>query len=470
MSFGFFFLGKETHTDQKKRKKKKEQVDFFFPIVSMYESRLRAAWLQNQKGQSGTDNRFAATSSIYRNRAHSLILQNNKDNGAVVAKRKHNEYVQNLQSKRMKLETQLKSKHFETEFDFIDDLLAEREAVSNLKAIDSQLKKLSAQCPEQLWHERVQTLKAEYVASLAVLNYASGNLEELFAIDADRCNCGRIFHFETITHENVCTACNVCCRVLIAAEDIQTDVLLLKNKQNPTSAFLQRLQRISDPNPPQSPANPDLLLLQTQQPDVILRPAIPLIESSFPLPLATAIASKTHIANKLGNITTYRKYVMQFAPDACPIPKHVWKLLYESFASIHLLSSLRCKPVPVTKILKDNNLQMYISHSARITKLFNGEPVPVLSHQLIENLLRRWKELRDVAALSTDIKGLPAGIEMLTHVFLLAEGRPDLASAFTTHKTNNVSATQTQKFCQLIEKCARTSKLSWRIESWNLQT
>ena len=437
----------------------------------MYESRLRAAWLQNQKGQSSTDNRFAATSSIYRNRAHSLILQNNKENGAVLAKRKHAAMVDQMQAKRVKLETQLRTNQLETAYDFIDDLLAERETESNLQDVKQKLAKLQSQCPEKLWHERVQTLKAEYVASLAVLNYASGNTDELFAIDADRCDCGRVFRFECITHMNICTACKVCRRVLVAAEDVQTDVLQLKNKQNATSVFLQRLTTFMPNGETEVAAAPTSLVPQTNIPVAATTKLIKAnIELTMPFPIASAIASKSQAASKLGNIGPYKKYIMQFAPDACEIPKHVWKLLYESFASIHLLSSLRCKPVPVTKILKDNNLQMYMSHSVRITKLFNGDPVPVLSHELIEKLLQRWKEIRDVAALSLDIKGLPAGVEMLTHVFLLAEDRVDLASAFTTHKTNNVSATQTQKFCQLIEKCARTSKLSWKIDAWNVQT
>ena len=427
----------------------------------MYESRLRAAWLQNQKGQNGTDNRFAATSSIYRNRAHTLILQNNKENGAALAKRKHTLSIIEMQTKRTKLETQLRTNQSETAYDFIDDLLSERETEANLNNVNKALMKLQSRCPEELWHERVRHLKAEFVASLAVLNYASGNTDELFAIDADRCDCGRVYHFECITHMNICTACKVCRRVLVVAEDVQTDMLQLKNKQNATAVFLQRLTTPTQPLIEFSTAK------TTTTPSPPLKLAKPSIELGMPFPIAAAIASKSQAASKLGIIGPYRKYIMQFAPDACEIPKHVWKLLYESFASIHLLSSLRCKPVPVTKILKDNNLQMYMSQSVRITKLFNGDPVPVLSHALIGKLLCRWKEIRDVAALSPNIKGLPAGVEMLTHVFLLTEGRVDLASAFTTHKTNNVSATQTQKLRQLIEKCARTSNLSWKIDSWN---
>ncbi len=400
----------------------------------MYESRLRAAWLQNQKGNNATTNRFAATSSIYRNRAHTFVLQHNKDDGGILAKRKHQEQLEVLQTKRVKLETQLKRGQCDNTYDFIDDMLSQRETHHALEKIKKEYERLVQQNPEELWNQRVQLLKPEYVASLAVLNYASGNHSELFSIDSERCDCGRLYEFNCITYMNICIACNICIPVLVAAEDIQTDVL----QQGKATATI---------SPTISPTTTTILggaTVTTEAPIIPQKPS-----------------------GKLGNFNTYRKYVMQFAPDACNIPKHVWKLLSESFASIHLLSSLRCKPVPVTKILKDNNLQMYMSQSVRITKLFNGDPIPILEMDLITRLLQRWKEIHDVAVLAPDIKGLP-GVEMLTHVFLLAEDRADLASAFTTHKTNNVSATQTHKFSQLIEKCARTSTLKWKINAWYL--
>jgi hypothetical protein len=193
----------------------------------------------------------------------------------------------------------------------------------------------------------------------------------------------------------------------------------------------------------------------------------------MPLSIATSIANTGTSrpgggGNRGGNVKAYNTYLLQFAPDACQIPKEVFKLLSMCFASIHVLSSLRCRPVPVQKILKENNRQDLIPHAVRISKLFNAEPIPILPHALIARLVHRWHEIRDAANEIPAIKSLPAGFEMLTHVFLLAENRPDLANAFATHKTHNISATQTQRLCQLIEKCARTSRLSWAIDAWDL--
>jgi len=404
----------------------------------MYESRLRAEWLRNQKGNHITNNRFASTASIYKNRAYQFVLQHTKEDGAKLAKKRHLDQIEFCKKRRTQLERQIDRGVWENSYDFMDDLLVENEAKAQLQNVICHLDKLSNQCPEELWNQRISPLKPEFVASLAVLNYASRKTDEIFSIDAERCDCGRLYRFRCITHENVCTACKECHPVLVAAEDIQTDVL----QQGKTTPSLCATTSAS--------------LVKTLKKQVVFKDTA---SSLTPAPTTT---TKVTNSGKLGNFNTYRKYLMQFAPDACFIPPNVWKLLYESLASIHLLSSLRCKPVPVAKILKDNNLQMYISHSVRLAKLFNGDPVPVLEYDLIARLLQRWKEIHDVAILAPDIKGLP-GVEMLTHVFLLSENRADLASAFTTHKTNNVSATQSQKFSQLIEKCSRTSKLQWKM-------
>jgi len=416
----------------------------------MFESRVR--WYQNQKnnqnknkqGTALVNNRFAATSNVYRNRAYAAVLEQSKANGVLIAKRNHLQQLESLCNKRHKLEQRSLDYNKTNQQESIDDIVSAKQFNFELNQVTQEIEHLQTLCPEELWHKRVGTLKPERVASLAILNNASGNADELFSIDPERCNCGRVFRFESIIHMNVCIACKECHPVLIAAEDMQTDMKLSTTttvtNNNTTSPTLTCLKNVLNKNNDNQTTPNKSLKSNTK----------------------LAAASITAKANQSA---AYYKYLLQFAPDACELPKQLWTKLYEALASMHLFSSLRCKPVPVTKILKDNHLQMYVSHSVRITKLFNGDPVPILSHELIQRLVKRFEEIQHVAANTPSIgtKGLP-GNEIVTHFFLLAENRSDLASAFTTHKTINVSQVQTQKFRMLIEKCAQTSPFSWDFD------
>ena len=163
------------------------------------------------------------------------------------------------------------------------------------------------------------------------------------------------------------------------------------------------------------------------------------------------------VAPKPVNSAPYKRYVMQFAHDAPEVPENVWSVLSASLATIHLLSPLRCKPVTVEKILKDNNLTSWIPHSTRISIMYCGTPLPVFSSDLIVSLIQRYEELHKAAVqLHGHTKSLPSK-ETLTYCFLSMENKYALASAFTTRKTSPTSQIHTTKFWDLIAICKRNA-------------
>lgn len=436
----------------------------------MFEARLRAFQQHNNNNRNHHDtNRFAATTAIYRNRAND-VLQRNKMDGVALAVKQHEQEIEHLSRNKSNLEHQLQNKNWLASVDFASDILMEKELRHQLERVTNELQIKQAQNPEQLWHARVQPLKPEHVGSLAVLSYASGNREEIFNIDPDRCSCGRIVHFECITHMDICLTCKICKKVLLAVEDLQIDLMhkMPVNKRETAAQRQQQQQQhaantsagvISSSSRQGSKQKDDKDDDDDGKDEPNKRMKVETETSS----LSTTTARKTP---KPANHVSFKRYLMQFSETAIEIPQTAWKTLYESLASIHLLSSMRCKPVPIEKILKDNHLQAFIPHSTRMAKMFNGEPVPVLSMDLIERLVQRYDELYQAAVVLFQKQAytkisLP-GKEMLAHVFLVMEQRSDLASAFTTHKTNNVSQLEKQKFWDLLHECSKTSSLSWR--------
>jgi hypothetical protein len=417
----------------------------------MFEARLRAYQHEQSLGprpdQSQTRNRFTATSAIYRNRIYGSVFASNKTEGASLAKKRHEETIHQLIDKRQKISNDIASQQWHHTTDFVGTLLAEKELERERLELEAVISKKQVQDPEKLWYDRVQSLHPEQVGSLAVLSYASGNTEEIFNVDPDRCTCGRILHFTCVTHMDICLTCRKCKKVLLAAEDLQTD-LMHKMPSNPSTTTVAAIT---------DKTNVDQMMLQDSSSSSLVPTSDKMIVAKTPVPTPKAMKPPSHAA--------YKRYLMQFSDKACEIPKDAWSLLYESLASIHLLSNLRCKPVPVERIFKTNRFQSLMSHSTRISKLFNTEPIPVLTTPMITRLVQRYDELYQTATVMFERKQyskatLP-GKEILTHIFLRMENRADLASAFTTHKTNNVSQDQNTAFWNLLLECSKTSSLKW---------
>lgn len=409
----------------------------------MFEQRLRVYQQEQERGQhrGAFHNRFAATGTVYRNRTCESVFENDKINGAKQARKRHADEIQRLEQEQNALMQRISQEEWHGSVDFVGSLLAEKQTKRELETVCKKIRKLQLQDPEKTWHARMQPLKPEQVGSLAIISYASGQTEEIFNVDPDRCSCGRVYRFECVTHMDICNVCKKCKKVLLAAEDLQTD--LLQRGETTKTAKTQKKQPAATLHAPS--------------------PLIPTTTNNSTVTHAAPVPSSTKNKNASG-LLAYKKYLQQFAEDAMEIPQAVWKVLYESLASVHLLSGIRCKPTSVEDILKRHGFHTFIPHSMRITKMFVGDPIPVLRLDLLARLVQRWDELNQAAMRLAQKQGakctLP-GKEMLTHVFLVMENENGLASAFAIHKTNNVSQIHTPKFWMVVEECAKESKLSW---------
>ena len=277
----------------------------------------------------------------------------------------------------------------------------------------------------EIFKERVKQLKPNNVASLILFGNIVCNSKEVFTFDANRCSkCGNLYKIDISKHINKCLTCKLFVRALSIVEDTQTDSLSFKNQKFP-------------------------LLLQND-PDQISKRANN----------ATTEEPRSCIDRK----GSYRKYLMQWASNIPEIPEDVKKLLYSNFTFIHTFNDERkCRAAPIVKIFYKNNLTIHVPYAARIAKELNNEPIPNLSTNLISNLLDRFEEISLATAFVSNFDKLPS-FEILTHTFLRAEKRDDLANMFHTHKAASALRCADIKMRELIEAC---KKLKDRKSNWD---
>jgi hypothetical protein len=246
----------------------------------------------------------------------------------------------------------------------------------------------------QSWLLQAKELRkkdSSQIARLVYTNRLLGRSPEVYFSDPDRCQgCDSVCTFSQWSSQNVCVSCGLVRFVLFSVDDSSKDVLVTKD---PVSGVDVSTDGTLLPN---------------------LREAgVPGCEYQYL------------------RIPLYRKYLGQFE-DSVTIPMDVMRILYRYLSNIHLQNSIRCRPTPVGNILRQNGFSKWANFSVRISKSFNGEPIPILSSDLIDRLALRFGIIFR-ASIGTKFK-LPC-FEYLTHVLLLCENRRDLAQSFVLHKS-----------------------------------
>jgi hypothetical protein len=208
------------------------------------------------------------------------------------------------------------------------------------------------------------------------------------------------------------TRCIQCCRVtrvLSIVEDTANDVIVFRNSSSSLA-----------------PDAPDLVI------GANAAPAQPTSRSTY------------------SRATLYSKYLSQFLVTTPDAPPDVYDLVYRELSHIHLLGDTRCRPTPVVNILKANDKNDYVHLAARISLVFNGVNVPLLTKELYDNLIDRFNVLSKVVKREDKL----ISSEHLTHGFLQCEGRPDLARGFSINKTAAVLKTVDARFRNIASQCA----------------
>ena len=221
-----------------------------------------------------------------------------------------------------------------------------------------------------------------HIGRLVLSNRIMGRPTEHFYTDPDKCtHCHVLYEFDQVSNDHTCPQCGYTVQVLFITEDISQDSLINK-----------------DPNTG--------------------------VTTKVP-------GSEYHYVRS----PLYKRYLKQFGMDVPPIPLEAMRILYKYLSNIHLQNSVRCRPTPVANILRTHGFVKWASFSIRITKLFNGEAVPVLPPDLIQRLVRRFGLIFHES--STQKQKLPS-FEFITNILLRIEGRTDLAGSFALHKTRSV--------------------------------
>ena len=261
---------------------------------------------------------------------------------------------------------------------------------------------------DKQWQVRMEQILNIQSTNLATLIHAGKLMRttsEVIFINADYCSkCNQKYIFDCQKYINICRKCKVVKSVLIADEDIMNDTLVFREH---------------------------------------------IVNSVVTTQCSTTIRN--------GRVSLYRKFLQQFSEDSPSIPEEVFATIYLNLSSIHMLTSFRCKSVPVTDILRNNNYKEWISHSSRITMLFNGEKIPSINNDLFQRLYIRFDHVSQIV--SSNVKLLP--FEILTHVFLTLEKENTLAGHFLLPRSHTVLVNMLLRVKNMCESCKKIYPENW---------
>jgi hypothetical protein len=260
--------------------------------------------------------------------------------------------------------------------------------------------------------------------TLAVLNrmLCPSSVELLF-LDMDICTrCNEMLVFCTVTYTNTCPKCSGVTHVLVASEDLLSDVLIYRI-QYPVGSAIEMEDRFGD--------------------------------QQIVTPTTTCTAYPTT------KILAYNRYLEQFSETFPTIPTDVMNCLYRSLSVIHSTTPHRCRPTPVANILRINGYIAWCHAATRISFHFNGQHIPVLTTLIIERLSKRFKVLFRASTLPQYVTKLPS-FEILTHCMLRLDGHHVLARSFQLNKTGVALHAVNERIQHLISiACKIDTEYSW---------
>ncbi len=336
------------------------------------------------------------------------------------------------------------------------DIATSRELERELRLVTKR-ETLVQQQPHNAWAERIQQLQSspntkQLVGSLAAKAILSGIMDsdgESVFLDADRCQCGRLFRFELVQHVNVCNVCGIIEDVLVVAEDTQSDLLSFRNQKTSTETALTAKNKATDRQKKASQ--------KTNKTTITVRKAVPRTRTT-----GKSICVKAANSDR---VQSYRRqFLAQFDINAPDPPEEVFQLLYNEFANCHLLNSSKCRPTDFASKLKACDL--YPHHSIKLSRMFNNEPMILMPSSLIDALVKRFEDVNIAAAAIPNFGKLPT-FEMLTHLFLRAEQRDDIAAIFFIHKPATVLSVPDKHLRLLVDKCHELSKTGQCQSDWS---
>ena len=148
---------------------------------------------------------------------------------------------------------------------------------------------------------------------------------------------------------------------------------------------------------------------------------------------------------------------MSTRPD---IPEDVMLLLYRELSYIHLMSSTRSRPATVADTMRNNGYSHLVPHAVRISRMYNGEDIPVIQLEEMERLVYRFRVL--LRSFGDESRRNLFVFEILAALVFRAEGRNDLVDVVLEHKSKALSKLGDPKLVALIHRAEKTDPaLSW---------
>lgn len=304
--------------------------------------------------------------------------------------------------------------------------LREKARVKSLLRLKTQLQQITVR--KQGFERQVQSIqKYGTVGTLVTVNNLLGVEAEFYNVDSELCRqCGGFTTFDHVTFIQTCKTCRLSHLSIFATEDKSQDLIVSKTGQ----ATEQGAQESSDSGAASSAA-------------------------------AKKPASAAHKKDPVHHRTAaFRRYLSQFVVTRPDIPEDVMLLLYRELSYIHLMSSTKSRPATVADTLRVNGYSHLTPHAVRISRMYNGEPIPSVELAQMDRMVHRFRVL--LRSFGNEKKRNLFVFEILATIVFRAEKRPDMVDVVLEHKSKILSKLGDRKLVCLVQRAKLTDpSLSW---------
>lgn len=152
----------------------------------------------------------------------------------------------------------------------------------------------------------------------------------------------------------------------------------------------------------------------------------------------------------------FTKFLSQFSVHAVDPPEEVFKIIQQHLYKIHINCREKAKSTPINDILRKSDLQKYVPMAQRISRIYQGLPIPQLTDEMIERTVKRFKQLTQVFSevrVKQNRKKYPK-FSYFAKICLEMDGYHEQAALFESHRTRAVlrEADKRMKNCSKIWK------------------
>ena len=257
------------------------------------------------------------------------------------------------------------------------------------------------------------------VGTLVTVNNLLDVCSEFYNVDSELCRqCGGIMTFDHVTFIQTCKLCQLSHLSIFAIEDKSQDLIVSKTGQATEQGAQEQ---------------------RTTALEAVAAKRVPPSHKKDPVHHRTA---------------AFRRYLSQFAVTRPEIPEDVMLMLYHELSYMHLMSSTKSRPATVADTLHVNGYSHLVPHAVRISRMYNGEPIPVLELDQMDRMVRMFTVL--LRSFGDEKKRNLFVFEVLAALIFRAENRSDMVDVVLEHKSKVLSKLGDSKLVALIKRAKQT--------------